>query len=67
MKRAFDHPVRGRDAAQRLLCLRQGSRSVAEFAVEFRIAAAESGWNDESLWGAFISGLSDTIRDELAV
>lgn len=48
IKKVFDHPVRGRDAANRLLCITQGSRSVAEYSVEFRIIAAESGWNDVS-------------------
>ena len=33
MWKVFDHSVRGREASQRLLQLRQGSRSVASFAV----------------------------------
>ena len=33
MRRTFDHPVRGREAAQRLLDLRQGCRSVAELVI----------------------------------
>ena len=33
MRKVFDHPVRGREASQRLLLLRQGSSSVASFAV----------------------------------
>ena len=33
MRKVFDHPVQGREASQRLLQLRQGSRSVASFAV----------------------------------
>uniref|UniRef100_A0A8C5CGL7 CCHC-type domain-containing protein n=1 Tax=Gadus morhua TaxID=8049 RepID=A0A8C5CGL7_GADMO len=32
MRMVFDHPVRGKEASQRLLHLRQGSRSVASFA-----------------------------------
>ena len=66
MSRVFDHPVRGREASQRLLSLRQGSMSVAEYAVDFRILAAESGWNDPALQGMFFYGLSDRIKDELA-
>ena len=65
MRRVFDHPVRGREASQRLLRLRQGSRSVASFAVEFRTLAAESGWNGEALQGVFLSALSDDIKDQL--
>ena len=65
MRRVFDHPVRGKEASQRLLHLRQGSRSVASFAVEFRTLAAESGWNKEALQGVFLNVLSDDIKDQL--
>ena len=65
MRRVFGHPVRGREASQRLLRLRQGSRSVASFAVEFRTLTAESGWNEEALQGVFLSALSDDIKDQL--
>ncbi|XP_077356599.1 uncharacterized protein LOC144003826 [Festucalex cinctus] len=44
MRKIFDHPVRGKEAAKRLMSLRQGSRSVAEFSVEFRTLAAESNF-----------------------
>lgn len=49
MRKVFDHAVKGKDISQRLLSLNQGARSVAEYSVEFRTLAAESGWNDESL------------------
>lgn len=65
MRKVFDHPVRDKDAAKHLLPLRQGSRSVAEFTIEFRTFAAESGWNDEALQGAFQNSLNDHIKDEL--
>ncbi|KAI2649094.1 Transposon Tf2-9 polyprotein [Labeo rohita] len=45
----------------------KGSRSVAEYSVEFCIIAAEPGWNDVSLQELFLNGLSDRIKDELAV
>lgn len=66
MKKIFDHPILGRDAGHRLMNIRQGNRSVAEFAVEFRTLAAGSGWNNESLQGAFYTALHDSIKDELA-
>uniref|UniRef100_A0A3P8RK92 CCHC-type domain-containing protein n=1 Tax=Amphiprion percula TaxID=161767 RepID=A0A3P8RK92_AMPPE len=66
MRKVFDHPVRGRDAGGRLFSLRQASRSTAEYAVEFRTLAAESGWNDVALQGAFQRGLSEAVKDELA-
>ena len=43
MRKVFDHPVEGGDAAKRLMSRRQGSRSVAEFSVEFRAVAVNSG------------------------
>ena len=66
MRTVFDHPVEGGDAAKRLMSLRQGSRSVAEFSVEFRTVAVNSGWNDQSLRGLFLSSLNESIKDELA-
>ena len=59
----FDHPPDGSDAATRLHTLNQGPRSVAEFAVEFRILAAKSLWDDEALRSAFRRGLNDQIKD----
>lgn len=67
MKRVFDHPVKGREAVSQLLELRQGSQPVAQFAVNFRILAVESGWNDSALQAIFLKGLSGEIKDELAV
>lgn len=66
MRRVFDHPVRGGDAVQQLINLRQGDLCVADYAVEFRTMAADSGWNDTSLRGLFANGLSCRIKDELA-
>lgn len=66
MKKVFDHPIRGHEAGRRLFTLRQGSRSTAEYAVEFRTLAAGSGWNDLALQGAFRRGLCEGVKDELA-
>ncbi|KAJ8369826.1 hypothetical protein SKAU_G00098540 [Synaphobranchus kaupii] len=66
MRRVFEHPTCGRDATQRLLQVRQGNRSVAEMAIQFRTLAAESGWNDTSLQGAFRQALSEELKDQLA-
>lgn len=43
MKRTFDHPIRGRQAVGQLLDLQQGQESVSQYAIQFRILAAESG------------------------
>ena len=66
MSRVFDHPVRGKEAARRLLHLRQGARSVAEYAVEFRTLAGECAWEAEPLTELFQNGLSEVLKDELA-
>ncbi len=42
LKKVFDHPLHGKEAAKHLLSLHQHSRSVAEYSVEFHITAAES-------------------------
>lgn len=67
MKWVFDHPVKGSQAVSRLLDLQQGNLSVSEYAVSFRILAAESGWNDSALRAIFLKGLAGELKDELAV
>ena len=59
----FDHPEDGHDPASRLHDLRQGSRSVADYTVEFRILAAESSWGELALQSAYRRGLCETIKD----
>ena len=66
MKRIFDHPAQGRDVATRLLNLRQGRGSVAEYTLEFRVLAAETAWPEDTLLPTFIHGLSEELKDELA-
>jgi len=39
---------------------------VADYLVEFRLAAAESGWTDPALRVNFRRGLSEAVRDQLA-
>ena len=65
MSKVFDHPVQGQDAARRLLSLRQGSRSVAEYSIEFRTLVAESGWNEAASQAVFVQGLTEQLKDEL--
>ncbi|CAI5691324.1 unnamed protein product [Oreochromis niloticus] len=65
-KSVFHHPLRADEAARQLSALRQGHSSVAEFSIDFRVKAAETGWGDAALHGAFICGLSERLKDELA-
>ncbi|KAK3559268.1 hypothetical protein QTP86_009932 [Hemibagrus guttatus] len=66
-KRVFDHPLSGRKASKNLLTLRQKNGSATEYAIQFRTIAAGSGWNDESLMVCFLNGLSEAIKDDLAI
>ena len=65
MKEVFDRSVTGRDAAKQLLQLRQGSRSVFDYAIDFHTLAASCGWGCTALFDAFLNGLSDAVKDEL--
>lgn len=47
--KVFDHPVQGKGASNRLLPLRQGSTPVSQYAIDFHILAAESGWDEIAL------------------
>lgn len=67
LKRVFDHPVQGKEAARRMLALRQGSMSAAEYSVDFRTLAAEAGWDDTALMSVFTNGLNEQLKDELAI
>ena len=64
-RRVFDHPSQGADAAGRLHSLQQGSRGVADYTLEFRTLAAESGWDDAALRSAYRRGLSEELKDLL--
>ncbi len=57
----------GREAAKALHALKQGKRSVMDYAIEFCMLAADSGWNQPSLVDAFYSGLSEILKDHLAL
>ncbi|KAJ0069562.1 hypothetical protein NL108_008511 [Boleophthalmus pectinirostris] len=65
-KRVFTHPDYETNAAKGLLDLHQGNKSVADYSIQFRILAEESGWNDAALKGVFWRGLTDTLKDQLA-
>ena len=46
--------------------LRFGSRRIDDYAIDFRMLATESVWNTEALHSAFLNGLSEVLKDELA-
>lgn len=61
----FGHPTSRRESAKRLLQLKQGKRSAAEYAIEFRTLATEAGWEGECLMTTFYHGLQDHLKDAL--
>ena len=63
LRKVFDHPVRGKEAGSQLLSLRQGRDSVSQYAVDFRILAAECTWDQAALQSVFLRGLADEIKD----
>lgn len=64
--KVFDQSVQGREAARRILQTRQGRRSAADYAIEFRTLAISTGWNQQALYDVFLHGLSDFIQYEIA-
>lgn len=65
LQKVFGPVSRGPDAAGGLLGLKQGTRSVVDYAIEFRIQARQSEWNHPAQIDAFLLGLADYIKDEL--
>ncbi|KAG5281322.1 hypothetical protein AALO_G00069940 [Alosa alosa] len=45
--------------------MRQGRRSVSEFAIDFQTLATSTSWNAGAIFDTFLNGLSDEIKDEL--
>jgi hypothetical protein len=63
VRKVFDSPLSGREAACKLL--RQDSHSVADYEVDFRMLGADSAWNPEALFDMLLHGLSEVVKDEI--
>ena len=61
VKKVFDAPLSRREAARKLLQLRQDSLSVADYAVDFRTLAAESAWSPASLFTTVRHGVLEEV------
>ncbi len=64
MIKIFDRSVYEHKAFRQLLTLRQGRRSAADYAIEFRTLTATSKWNEQALTVHFLKGLSGEIKEE---
>ena len=56
--------MQGKAISKQLLTWMQGADSVANFAINFRILAAESRWDEAPLQGVFSCELADNMKDE---
>ena len=65
MRDTFDRSVSGPAATRQLFRIRQGQRSISDYAIEFRTLAASAGWGEQELHGAYFNGLSERLLDEL--
>ena len=63
----FNHNMKGSEAATRVMNIKQGKKSVAEFAILFRSMATSTRWSDEPLMSLFVRSLSEPVRDALAL
>ena len=66
LRSVFDLPHDQGTVTERILQIRQGGESVADYSIRFKTLAAEAGWDEGALKGIFCQGLHPGIRSELA-
>ncbi|KAK3546890.1 hypothetical protein QTP86_003812 [Hemibagrus guttatus] len=66
IREVFGYPAGGKDISIQLMELRQGTDTAADYAITLRTLAAQSGWNEASLWVVFRAGLNPELQTELA-
>uniref|UniRef100_A0A3B1JZA6 ribonuclease H n=1 Tax=Astyanax mexicanus TaxID=7994 RepID=A0A3B1JZA6_ASTMX len=62
----FDHTKYCHSSGELLLTMKQGNKSAAAYALEFRTVAASSGWNNSALINVYRNVLNSDIQKELA-
>ena len=65
LRRVFGTGPLGAEAGRELLDLVQGSRSVTDYAIDFRTKAPMCDWNPAALRDVFMQGLAGYLKDEL--
>lgn len=65
MLKVFDRSVFGREASRQLAALRQGRRSAADYAIEFKTLSATCERNEAALTARFLEGLNDELKDDI--
>lgn len=69
LRKIFDtsRVISGHETGRRLAACRQGDRSVADYSIHFRTLAMEAGWEEKALVVLYAQGLSESMKDELAL
>ncbi|KAI2665820.1 Transposon Tf2-6 polyprotein [Labeo rohita] len=65
-KEVFQPSSESGEAGEAIVKLRQGRRTAADYALDFRTLAAQSGWNDGPLKLHYRKGLNPDLQVELA-
>ncbi|KAL0164214.1 hypothetical protein M9458_039967, partial [Cirrhinus mrigala] len=65
-KEVFQPTPESSEAGEQIVALRQGRRTAADYALDFRTLAAQSGWNDGPLKLHYRKGLNSDLQVELA-
>jgi len=66
-KEVFGRPVEDSSFGDQLLQLHQGKKTIAEYSLEFRTLASNSGWNERLLISVYRRGLNPALRLQLAI
>lgn len=64
-KGVFDRKSTTLTAGQRLLALKQGKRSLADFSIDFFTLAEQTEWGEEALKSTLLSNVNEDIKKEL--
>lgn len=66
LREVFEYLAGGKDISTQILNITQVNCTAAEYAIEFRTLAAQSGWNDISLKAVFQRSPNTELQTELA-
>ncbi|XP_067230540.1 rhomboid-related protein 3 isoform X1 [Chanodichthys erythropterus] len=65
-REVFGKPLADSSTGEKLYNLKQGNKTVNDYALQFRTLAATSGWNEQALITTFRQGLEPNVRLHLA-
>ncbi|ROL53441.1 Transposon Tf2-6 polyprotein [Anabarilius grahami] len=65
-REVFGKPITDSSAGEKLYNLKQGTMSIYDYALQFRMLAAVCGWNEQALITTYRQGLEPRVRLQLA-